>query len=213
MKDTVRTLVVVPLVLATLALVDTSAAFAQRVPKARITPVPATEWTDAHKEALGRRARDEETLDVFQTCLRNVELCRAWMPFTDYILGDRLSIPARERELLILRVGFLCQSDYEWAQHAPLGMRVGLTDAEIARIPKGPDAPGWSPLDTLLLRAADELHRDKHVSDATWRALDERYDDRQMMDVVFTVGQYTMVSMFLNSAGVQLEKGQTGIPR
>jgi alkylhydroperoxidase family enzyme len=135
------------------------------------------------------------------------------MPFTNYILSDRLSIPPRERELLILRVGYLCNSDYEWAQHAPLGLRVGLTADEVARIPKGPEAPGWNPLDVLLLRAADELHRDKFISDATWRALDERYDDRQMMDVVFTVGQYTMVSMFLNSAGVQLEKGQTGIPR
>lgn len=201
-----------PLALVALALFDTSPALAQRVPKARITPLPASEWTDAHKEALGTRARGEDTLDVFQTCLRNVELCRTWMPFTNYILSDTLSIPPRERELLILRIGYLCDSDYEWAQHAPLGLRVGLTADEVARIPKGPDAPGWSPLDVLLLRATDELHKDKFISDATWRALDERYDDRQMMDVVFTVGQYTMVSMFLNSAGVQLEKGQTGIP-
>jgi alkylhydroperoxidase family enzyme len=202
-----------PLAFLVLTLADASPALAQRVPKARITPLPASEWTDAHKEALGTRARGDDTLDVFQTCLRNVELCRTWMPFTNYILSDKLSIPPRERELLILRIGYLCNSDYEWAQHAPLGLRVGLTADEVARIPKGPEAPGWNPLDVLLLRAADELHRDKFISDATWRALDERYDDRQMMDVVFTVGQYTMVSMFLNSAGVQLEKGQTGIPR
>ena len=208
-----RNLAAVLLALVSWTLIDTTDAWAQRVPTARITPLPAAEWTDAHKEALGTRARGEETLDVFQTCLRNVELCRTWMPFTNYILSDRLSIPPRERELLILRAGYLCNSDYEWAQHAPLGLRVGLTDAEIARIPKGPDAPGWSALDALLLRATDELHKDKHISDATWRGLDERYDDRQMMDVVFTVGQYTMVSMFLNSAGVQLVKGQTGIPK
>ena len=143
-----RNLAAVLLALVSWTLIDTTDAWAQRVPTARITPLPAAEWTDAHKEALGTRARGEETLDVFQTCLRNVELCRTWMPFTNYILSDRLSIPARERELLILRAGYLCNSDYEWAQHAPLGLRVGLTDAEIARIPKGPDAPGvqWIPL-------------------------------------------------------------------
>jgi alkylhydroperoxidase family enzyme len=187
--------------------------WAQRVPQARLKPVPAAEWTDAHREALGTRARGDDTLDVFQTCLRNVELCRNWMTFTNYILSDKSSITTRDRELLILRTGYLCRSDYEWAQHAALGLRIGLTQEELVRITRGPDAAGWSPADATLLRAADELHRDQHVSDATWNRLRERFDERQMMDIIFTVGQYTIVSMYLNSAGVQLEKGQTGIPR
>jgi alkylhydroperoxidase family enzyme len=187
--------------------------WAQRVPKARLLPVPAAEWTDAHREALGARARGDDTLDVFQTCLRNVELCRNWMTFTNYILSERSSITPRDRELLVLRTGYLCRSDYEWAAHAALGLRIGLTNEELARITRGPDAAGWTPADATLLRAADELHRDQHITDTTWTRLRERFDDRQMMDIIFTVGQYTIVSMYLNSAGVQLEKGQTGIPR
>jgi alkylhydroperoxidase family enzyme len=204
----VKPLAVVALVLS--ALLPLSA---QRVREARLKPVPADEWTEAHREALGARARGDDTLDVFQTCLRNVELCRNWMAFTNYILSDRSSITTRDRELLILRTGYLCQSDYEWAQHAALGLRIGLTQEELTRITRGPDAAGWSMADATLLRAADELHRDQHISDATWTRLRERYDERQMMDIIFTVGQYTIVSMYLNSAGVQLEKGQTGIPR
>jgi alkylhydroperoxidase family enzyme len=202
-----------------IALVTTLSVFlplpvwAQRVPKARLLPVPASEWTEAHREALGARARGDDTLDVFQTCLRNLELCRNWMAFTNYILSDRSSITPRDRELLILRTGYLCRSDYEWAQHAALGLRIGLTNEELTRITRGPDAAGWTPADATLLRAADELHRDHHISDATWARLRERFDDRQMMDIIFTVGQYTIVSMYLNSAGVQLESGQTGIPR
>jgi 4-carboxymuconolactone decarboxylase len=196
-----------------LALLVSPPAWAQRVPEARLKPVPAAEWTDAHREALGTRARGDDTLDVFQTCLRNLELCRNWMAFTNYILSDRSSITPRDRELLILRTGYLCRSDYEWAQHAGLGLKVGLTKEELTRITSGPDAAGWSPADATLLRAADELHRDHHISDATWGRLRERFDDRQMMDIIFTVGQYTIVSMYLNSAGVQLEQGQTGIPR
>jgi len=197
----------------TLAALSPLPVWAQRVPKARLLPVPASEWTDAHRETLGARARGDDTLDVFQTCLRNLELCRNWMAFTNYILSDRSSITPRDRELLILRTAYLCRSDYEWAQHAALGLRIGLTNEELARITRGPDAAGWTPADATLLRAADELHRDQHVSDTTWTRLRERYDDRQMMDIIFTVGQYTIVSMYLNSAGVQLEKGQTGIPR
>src|SRR5687767_509032 len=202
-----------PLVLLVLALAAPLPLWAQRVPEARLKPVPAAEWTDAHREALGTRARGEDTLDVFQTCLRNVELCRNWMAFTNYILSERSSITPRDRELLILRTGYLCRSDYEWAQHAALGLRIGLTNEELTRITRGPDADGWTPADATLLRAADELHRDQHISDTTWMRLRERFDDRQMMDIIFTVGQYTIVSMYLNSAGVQLEKGQTGIPR
>jgi alkylhydroperoxidase family enzyme len=187
--------------------------WAQRVPEARIKPVPATEWTDTHREILGRYQRGEDTLDVFQTCVRNLELCRNWITFTNYILSTQSSITPRDRELVILRTGYLCRSDYEWAQHAPIGLRAGLTGEELARIARGPEAPGWSPADAALLRAADELHRDQHISDATWARLRERFDDRQMLDIIFTIGQYTMVSMYLNSAGVQLEKGQTGIPK
>lgn len=186
---------------------------AQRVRQARLKPLPASEWTEAHRQALGSRARGDETADVFRTCLRNVELCRTWMGFTDYILSDRISITQRDRELVILRMGYLCRSDYEWAAHSALGLRVGLTAEEIARITRGPSAAGWSANDAALLRAADELHADQHISDATWATLRARFDDRQLMDIIFTAGQYTLVSMFLNSAGVQLQAGQQGIPR
>jgi alkylhydroperoxidase family enzyme len=186
---------------------------AQRVNRARILPVPAAEWTDAHREILGPMARGNSAIDVFTTCLRNMELCRNWMPFTRYILGASNSVAPREKELLILRTSFLCDADYDWAHHVPSAKRAGMSDAEVLRITRGADAPGWSPLDAALIRAADELHRNQHITDRTWTALKEKYSDGQMMDVVFTVGQYTMVSMFLNSAGVQLEPGLTGLPK
>lgn len=202
-----------PIAVVALLLVAALPVYAQRVPQPRLKPVPASEWTEAHRAALGTRARGDETANVFSTCLRNVELCRTWMVFTDYILSDRISITQRDREMVILRTGYLSHSDYEWAAHAALGQRVGLTPEEVARITRGPDAPGWSAADAALLRAADELHTDQHISDATWAKLRERFDEKQMMDIIFTAGQYTLVSMFLNSAGVQLQQGQTGIPR
>ena len=124
--------------------------------------------------------------------------------------GRDLKVGARERELLILRIGWLCQAEYEWGQHVVFGKGAGLTDEEIARIKEGPDAKGWAPFDAALLRAADELHADAFISDATWAALSARYSTEQLMDVVFAVGQYNLVSMALNTFGVQLDKGVKG---
>ena len=62
----------------------------------------------------------------------------------------------------------------------------------------------------LLLQATDELHSDAHIIDATWQGLLAHYNTQQMMDLVFTVGQYNLVSMALNSFGVQLDDGVPG---
>ena len=75
---------------------------------------------------------------------------------------------------------------------------------------QGRDAGGWDAFDATLLRAADELHADAFISDATWTALSERYTTEQLMDVVFAVGQYNLVSMALNTFGVQLDTGVKG---
>jgi alkylhydroperoxidase family enzyme len=127
-----------------------------------------------------------------------------------HILGQTCTLPPREREILILRTGWLCQAEYEWAQHVLIGKSNGLIDAEIEQIRNGPNDEHWSPFDAALLRAADELHADAFINDATWETLRKRYSTEQLMDVVFTVGQYTLVSMALNTFGVQLDKGLRG---
>jgi 4-carboxymuconolactone decarboxylase len=112
-----------------------------------------------------------------------------------------------------LRIGWLCQSEYEWAQHVRIGKTEGLSDDDIRRISTGPGGPGIGDHDSLLLNAVDELHADAFISDTTWNTLAKSYDTRQMMDLVFTVGQYNLVSMALNSFGVQLDEGLEGFPK
>ncbi len=197
-----------------LVLASSYAGSAQRVAKARIAPLPASQWLAGDAEILGALGRGDQTIDVFKTCLQHRTLCRAWMPFTRYVLGDDNSLTRRDREILILRASWNCNADYDWAHHVPAATRAGLSEADILRVSKGADAAGWNQAETLLLRAADELHKDHFVTDATWNGLKAaNYSDQQLVDVIFTVGQYTMVSMFLNSAGVQLEPGFTGLPR
>jgi hypothetical protein len=93
-----------------------------------------------------------------------------------------------------------------------IGKRAGLKDEEIKRITEGADAPGWDPFEATLIRAVDELFSNAFISDVTWNALAKRYNKHQLMDVVFTIGQYNLVSWALNTFGVQREKGLPSFP-
>lgn len=144
-----------------------------------------------------------QVLNIFRVLMQHPKLAISFSRFGAYILG-RSTLPPREREILILRIGWLNQAQYEWEQHVRIGKGVGLTDDEIDRIAKGPKA-GWDRHDAALLQAADDLRENSVVSDSTWQTLSERYNTEQMMDAVFTVGQYNMVSWALNSLGVPLD--------
>ena len=118
----------------------------------------------------------------------------------------------RAREILILRIGWLCGSEYEWSQHVRVARRVGMDDADIRRIAIGTDADGWVPLGQLLVRAVDELHAEDSLSDTTWTLLSEHYSVSELIDAVITVAGYRMVSIALNSIGTQLEPGRPRFP-
>ena len=181
----------------------------------RLRAIPPEEWSAEAKDALapvGAPGAAFPALNIFRTLANHPKLAKRWMVFANHILGKN-SLPAREREILILRIGWLCRAEYEWAQHVVIGKREGLTDDEIRKIGEGPDAPGWSALDRALLLATDELHGDACVSDATWAELAKHLNGQQLMDVVFTVGNYNLVSMALNSLGVQLDPGLSGFPK
>jgi len=179
-----------------------------RLKTPRIAPMTDAEATEEQLDlASSRRKENGELYNVYRTLLTQPAAARAFLGWGRYILSEANDLPAREREIVILRIGYLCRSGYEWGHHVPIGQRSGLTDAEIERIKAGADAPGWSAADTALLRAADELHTGQFISDPVWAELARHFTQKQQMDVVFTAGQYTQVSMFLNTFGVQLEDG------
>ena len=175
----------------------------------RLPPVASSDLDPAAAELLAGVTRPgSHATNIFATLVRHPGLFRRWLPFGGKLLAGKL--PARDRELLILRTGWRCRAEYEWGQHALIGAATGLTDAEIHRIQDGPDAPGWEPFDAVLLRAADELHDDACLSDDTWHALAARYDERQLIEVPMLVGHYHMVAFTLNSLGVQREPDVPG---
>jgi 4-carboxymuconolactone decarboxylase len=178
---------------------------------ARLAPMGDDEQDDQVRELLEEiRIPGAQAVNIFETLVRHPGLYRKWMPFAGKLLGGKL--PARDRELLILRTGWHCRSPYEWGQHVRIAKAEGLSDEEIERVVAGPDAPEWSPFDRTLLTAADELHDDACIGDRTWAELSARYDDKQLIEVPMLVGHYHMVAFALNSLGVQRETGVPDLP-
>jgi alkylhydroperoxidase family enzyme len=182
----------------------------------RIPPLPESEWNDGQRElldAFGSPAPDLPRRDdnVFTTLARHEGLFKVWLRFGGFLL-TRGELPARERELLILRAGHNCGSDYEWGQHVRLAEKLGLPREEIDRVAAGPDADGWPAADAALLRAADELHEAAKISDETWALLAETYDERALIEIPMVVGHYTMLAFVLNSLGVPPDEGLEPLP-
>ncbi|MDB5424257.1 MAG: carboxymuconolactone decarboxylase [Phenylobacterium sp.] len=180
-----------------------------RLTKARIAPLADADLTPEQAEALAPvRAGTMGVLNIFRTLAHAPAALTRFNAWGTYVLSRRNALPAREREIVILRTGFLCRSGYEFAQHTRIGLDCGLTPAEIEAIKRGAEA-GWSAPDAALIRATDELHADQFITEPTWAELSRHFSEKQRMDVVFTAGQYTQVSMILNTFGVQLDECQT----
>jgi 4-carboxymuconolactone decarboxylase len=176
-----------------------------RLNEPRITPLADDAATEAQVAVLAPFVARKADYNIFRTMAHHPGAMDRFLKWGNYILSQHNSLPERTRELAILRTGFNCGSGYEWAQHVVIGKRTGLTDADIARIKLG--AEGWNAEDAAILNACDDLTRDFFVSDANWAALAAHFTTEQCMDLVYTVGQYTQVSMLLNSFGVQLDVG------
>ncbi|TMR10259.1 carboxymuconolactone decarboxylase family protein [Nonomuraea turkmeniaca] len=159
----------------------------------RVQPLPPEEW-DGFTKA--------NPYNVFTTLARHPELYRAWLRFGGTLLNGTL--PARVRELAILRTAYHKDSAYEWAQHARLAREAGLTELEIESVRQ--PAALWPVEDRLVLQVADDLHYAGDLTDATWAALCDRYDEAGRIELVMLVAHYQMLAMVLRTFRVAIEE-------
>ena len=154
---------------------------------------------------------DVQSINLIRTLSHHPPLMEAWGPFGGYILRGS-TLPDRDREMVILRTAWLNGAEYEWGHHSRAAKAAGMTAEEVRNVAVGENAGPWSSFERYLLRAATELHRNSAISERTWAFLKARYSDQQMIDLIFTVGQYRMVSMALRSIGVELDEGLEPFP-
>ena len=143
-------------------------------------------------------------------------LCRTPEVFASFLqFGGDLSIettlPARERELAILRTGWLCGAPYQWGEHVAVAKREGIAGDEIERVREGSAAPGWSTRDRALLSAVEELHRDAMIADTTWSALATFLDERQRIELLMLIGHYHTTAFVQNALRIGLNPTNAGL--
>jgi 4-carboxymuconolactone decarboxylase len=175
---------------------------------------PLTELTGDAAELAGTliTGADGRPINIFGTLAKHPKLAKRFNLFGGFLLNKGL-LPVREREIVILRVGWNAQSVYEFGQHAVIGRNCGLSDTEIKALATAdPSAGDWSADDQALVAVADDLCRDDCVSDATFAQLQSRWSEAEIMELIVVAGFYRLVSGFLNSTGVQLDPGVPGWP-
>lgn len=146
----------------------------------------------------------KKPLNAFTTLARHRRIFRAWMYFGGRLLHRGLLTPT-DRELVILRVAHNCHSSYEWQQHEKIAAEAGLTREMIEGVRAAELGGEYDAHQVSLLKAADELHCDRAIGDATWGALRKDLSEVQLIELCMLVGQYEMLAMTLNSLGTPLE--------
>ncbi|MGH1492666.1 MAG: carboxymuconolactone decarboxylase family protein [Acidimicrobiales bacterium] len=176
-----------------------------RLRKPRIEAVTRERLDELRQELFGEESNlGQRVLNVTRLWGVHPALMKAQRGLQTHVFNSTLD--PRLRELAILRIGWRCDSGYELAQHAVFGMRAGLDVGDLERVTMGPDEPGWTPLESAVIRAVDEMFEDAFVTTSTWEQLSEELSDQQVIDLLSVVGRYWTVSVVLNSTGVQLEE-------
>ncbi len=180
-----------------------------RVP--RIGPLAEAAWTDAQREVVERHAGAAGLGNALRTLVRVPALADRIFAFRDYVSGGSTLSP-RHRALLVLRTAWLTQNAPLWAAHAAAAADAGLTDEDLMNLAEGPSLERWEPFEDALVGFADQLFRNSSVTDVTWAALAEGYDEHELIDAVATVADTTAVAILFNALGIQPDASGPRIP-
>lgn len=167
---------------------------------ARVGYVPIEAIDPAHTDLLGRPINLGLALVNSSEGYRNHHYLGAW-------IRNGSTIDPRIRELLILQVGYVTRSRYEFSHHVRISRDYGVTDldiADLARYNRG-EPNGLSAADRLALDAAGELTGGADISDATWARLAASYPDEQLVEIVLVISYYNHVTRLLRSLRVDVE--------
>ena len=170
----------------------------------KLSPLAPDTWDSTLDEIKADLGVPPNIHNVFAN---HPDLLRAWIPFRNHVVRSS-TLTGHQRELLILRNAHNTKAQYEWDHHVIRGRDAGLTDEEIARVKQGPSARGWTQEEALLLTVADEIQARQHLGEATWGNLCNTFDDRQILDIIVTVGMYMLLSTVVNTAQVPMDDGQ-----
>jgi alkylhydroperoxidase family enzyme len=163
---------------------------------------------------VGNREDHERTLadlpEIIGTMLRHPDLLKQHTELGVYLaVGGAL--PPRDRELAILRIGWLCRAPYEFGEHVIIARKLGFSARDIAALKSGSGDPHWAEHERAVLGAAEELFGNAAIADPTWAVLAQSYDARQLIELPMLIGHYQQLSYLMNSLRLRLHNGNAGL--
>jgi len=180
----------------------------------KISPLPEKDWTEEQSGLMAPMQNNEGVgqiaSNLFTTLVRYPKLFKRWSVFANHVLF-KSSLTAEDRELAILRIAWLTQADYEWGQHVLIARDAGMSDNTIARVRNGSDDEGWNAAQSALLLAVDQLHSECEIDGACWDALLQHLSEKQILDLIFTVGNYRLLASVMRSVKVERDAGVAGL--
>lgn len=147
--------------------------------------------------------------EFMRTMIRHPALFQTQMDMGTALYNGLL--PPLERELAILRVGWLCGAPFEWGQHVGIAQRLGMTSDVIERARIGSSAGGWTEHEHAILTGVEELLAHKVLSNETWDTLARTWDEPQLIEFPVLVGQYVATAFLQNTLRVRLEGCAAGL--
>jgi alkylhydroperoxidase family enzyme len=172
----------------------------------RMAPLTDEELDPEQEAVIGPFRKVGADFGVSRAFVRHPVALAAFRTWATYVMLTPNPLGERGREILALRTAWLIKSGYVWSRHISYAQKAGLTDDEINALKRPIDGHGWSAADAVLIEAADALVADFFIPDDVWQRLSDHFDDKQCMDAIFVVGHFCMLGMFLNTAGVPIDR-------
>lgn len=185
-------------------------------PPARMPQVRDEDFTDATRAFFDQwshgvvkdaapPANPPMTNPVLRTFAHHPALANAFSPLNLHILGAN-TLPVKQRQIAIMRTAWITKATYMWSSHLNTSKLCGLTDEMYGPIQRGAEDPYFTDFERSVIRATEDLVRDRMVSDANWTALRAEWNEQQMLDFLFTVGCYVMVAGVMRSTGAERQE-------
>jgi alkylhydroperoxidase family enzyme len=184
----------------------------------RLPVLPVDERTERQQELLDEMSmvvvdgvrKPRVDLPALEIMIRHAELYKAHLEVAKKYLSE-CELDIRDRELAILRIGWLSQAPFEWGSHVNIARRNGITTEEIERVIEGSSAVGWCTKDRAIVRAMEELHFASMISDETWADLRAHYNDKKLIEIIILAGQYKTVAYYQNALRLPFPDSNKGL--
>jgi AhpD family alkylhydroperoxidase len=173
--------------------------------------IPYADPARPESRALAERITRErgQLLHLYAMLLHSTPVAEGWLRFLTAIRHE-CALPGALREMVIMRIAHVNGAPYEAAQHAPIALREGLTEAQVEALTDWHSSPLFDDTQRAVLAYCDAMSREIRVPAETFAAIRSIFGERELVELTATIGAYNMVSRFLEALQIDHHDDLTG---